>query len=78
MVFAIFNELNIKENCMNYSEMVIRNEKDKIEKTVREIIQSLKEIANGSTSNVAQINNISVKIEETTKTAEILDDKVYT
>ena len=78
MMFAIFNGLNIKENCMNYSEIVIRNEKDKIEKTVREIIQSLKEIANGSTSNVAQINNISVKIEEITKTADILDNKVDT
>lgn len=76
MVFAIFNGLNIKENCMNYSEMVIRNEKDKIEKTVREIIQSLKEIANGSTNNVEQINNISIKIQEITNTAEILDDKV--
>lgn len=76
MVLAIFNGLNIKENCMNYSEIIIRNEESKIEKTVRYIIESLKEIANASISNVEQINNISARIEEITKTAEILDDRV--
>jgi iron only hydrogenase large subunit-like protein len=78
MVFAIYNGLNVKENCMNYSEIVIRNKNEKVEKTVVEIIESLKEISRGSISNVDQINNISVKIEELTRMAEVLYDKVDT
>jgi iron only hydrogenase large subunit-like protein len=104
MVYAIYNKINIKENCMNYTKKVIEIEKQKLDDknkeisnileqikgmseekdkyakflhdSVKEITVSVEEIAQGSTSNVGEVEKISKDVEKIVLTSDELYKRV--